>query len=108
MDEQNRKPFEAIGLPRRDVAEPGCRYRVYSNADEFVLVEAQTAMEALAMAGRATAYRIMRDEPLSRTLLDVTKQKTPGQDMAGIPAEISAVLEGPVELLPETVGNALP
>lgn len=49
-------------MPRKDIPQPASgSYRVYSNAKEFVVVNASSALEALQASGVQSAYKIERE-----------------------------------------------
>ena len=66
---EHNKPFEQLRIPRKDLQLTITRYRVYSDAREFVTVEARTALEAIEASGIKNAYKIMKDDPLGGNLL---------------------------------------
>lgn len=64
--------FEALPIPRKDPSRTGnARYRVYKDADNFSLVVAETALEALKASGLEQAYRVERDSIDSVAVLDM-------------------------------------
>lgn len=59
---KKNETFATWDLPRRDTPQLlVSRYRVYSDARNYVMVEAENAMEALKLSGQKQAQRIERD-----------------------------------------------
>lgn len=50
-----------------------CAYRVFKNPDEYVTVEAATALEAFRESGIANPYRILRETRFMERLVDQSK-----------------------------------
>lgn len=63
-------PFEPIKLPKKATAAGKSTYRVYSDASNFKLVEAENAAAALKASGMAEARRIERFTPTMQSVLD--------------------------------------
>lgn len=61
MTQMNTNLFEALLIPRRELPQFGARYRVYKDAGNFILVEADSALEALKAYGVGQVHRIERD-----------------------------------------------
>lgn len=68
--QQASSNFQSLPLPRKDVPQTVCKYRVYSNAQEFIVVDAATAIGALDASGYANAYKIVREDPMAYTLIE--------------------------------------
>ncbi len=64
MANRPNKAFELLAIPKRNLPQLGVRYRVYSTATQYQVVDAPTAMEALKTLGIQSAYKITRDAPL--------------------------------------------
>ena len=65
-----KHPFQPINLPRRNPSASKESYRVYSDAVNFKLVEAENAAAALKASGLTDARRIERYAPTLQTVLD--------------------------------------
>lgn len=64
--------FQSLSLPHKDLPEAaGSRYRVYSDAKNFVVVEADNAQDALAASGLAKAHRILRESLFRDNVLTI-------------------------------------
>ncbi len=72
MSTQTREPFEALPLPRKEMAVATmARYRVYDNVDHYTMISAGTALEALQNSGLKEIYKIQRDRLDDSNVLDM-------------------------------------
>lgn len=62
--------FESLAIPRKDLPQVVSKYRVYSNPQDYVVVDASTAIGALDASGLTNAYKITREDPMAYNLLD--------------------------------------
>jgi hypothetical protein len=62
------RSFEALSIPRQGLAPAvtNSSYRIYKDADNHVVIQAPSALEALQASGVTTAYKIQR-ETVSRS-----------------------------------------
>ncbi len=66
--------FQSLPFPVRNFsAVQGAHYRVYSTPTEHVEVEAESAVQAYAASGVPDPWRIVRDIPGQRNLIDREK-----------------------------------
>ncbi len=73
MKESTTESFEELLIPRRDMHDVGVsRYRVYSDYKNYKLVEASSALAALAASGITRAYKIERHDPFSENIIHIT------------------------------------
>ena len=89
-----KHPFEPIKLPHKAASAGKSTYRVYSDTNNFKLVEAENAAAALKASGMAEARRIERFTPTMQSVLDARIfseiAATPPESK---PAETSAPVE---------------
>lgn len=72
MVEETVAAFEVLPIPRKELSQSAIEnYRVYKSANDYVVVPAQTALEALKASGLPVAYKIERDK------IDLDKVLTP-------------------------------
>lgn len=95
--------FESLKLPHRDVPPSSqVKYRVYSDAKNFVTVEAENAKTALNKSGITEAFRIERDTIMLKTILHQLPVAVP-------PPQAAPVAATPVETpAPAQVASELP
>ncbi|NBX03559.1 MAG: hypothetical protein EBR02_05805 [Alphaproteobacteria bacterium] len=97
------KQFENLTIPRKSLPlAGGCRYRVYETAQNFKIVDAATAMEALSACGLTYAYKILRDDPMNENLLshdawakDVLLGGDTGQNPSAEPEKMAIEIDTP-------------
>lgn len=94
--------FETIPLPRKNGINESGKYRVYKDSAEFMLVPAETALEAMKASGLATVHKIERDA------IDFNKVMNPkfsvdvllGEKKEAAPAPDAAAAPAPIETAP--------
>jgi len=70
-------PFEALLIPRKELAGASiCKYRVYRTAEDFLVVEAATARDALEVSGVKQAYKVMREDLRMQTVIQISAQSS--------------------------------
>ncbi|MEK6745992.1 MAG: hypothetical protein AABY33_03060 [Pseudomonadota bacterium] len=75
---QNEEPFEELIIPRRDMQISAATvYRIYSDYKNFQLVEAGSALEAIAMCGNQNVYKIKRHDPLGDNVIHLNQAVLP-------------------------------
>lgn len=81
--------FETLPLPKRELPQwTASNYRVYKNVNEYVVIEASTALEAMQASGVTPVYKIERDGLNYITVLEPNTWKTePAAEAQAIPAE---------------------
>lgn len=88
--------FKYLEIPRKNLAQSaGAQYRVYSNAKDFVTVEAENAQAAIAQSGVVNPLRVVRHIPSQCNVLEF-----PPMDDAAAPVAapvMAAPSEVPVE-----------
>lgn len=105
--------FEALPMPRKDIPQPEAgSYRVYKNINDYIVVEAGSALEALQASGMDAVYKVQRESLDSVRVLSLSAwsamaakeaadqttpaaqadQKTPVADKAPAQAHASAEL----------------
>ncbi len=75
MKHEDKEPivFEQLALPRKEVPQfMGSHYRVYSDAENFIVIEAPNALEAMKISGMQKAFRIQRDIIMLHRIVDVS------------------------------------
>lgn len=71
MENEQQTPFEQLPMPRREVPQlVVCKYRIYTDAATFTIVEAATALQAMEVAGVKNAYKVLREDPMAANLID--------------------------------------
>lgn len=71
---QDAEQFEELVIPRRELNNlSDMRYRVYSNAAQFDIIDAVSALDALQKSGMAKAYKIERHNPLADNVLHLSE-----------------------------------
>jgi hypothetical protein len=69
-----QQAFSDIAFPVRTTGGPGglteARYRIYSEPTKFTTVQATSAAEALQLSGSLSPYRILRDMPMVKVIID--------------------------------------
>ena len=71
MTHMTPEAFETLPIPRKDLPQLGTRYRVYKDPENFILVEAASALEALKACGMEPVHRIERDTIHLNNVLNV-------------------------------------
>lgn len=66
--------FTPLRIVRKNLTDSNrCAYRVFKSPDEYVTVEAATALEAFRESGIANPYRILRETRFMERLVDQSK-----------------------------------
>ncbi len=87
---QNTEPFEELMIPRRELHAPSAMiYRVYSDYKHFELVEAMSALDALAASKIKNVYKIERHDPLADNVIHLNQVINP---MAAVSAATESAL----------------
>lgn len=97
--------FQTLKIPRREVLGASLlKYRVFSDATHFVLVEADNAQTALSKSGISNAFRIEQETILLKNIinLDEMKAEQPATPVPqeSAPAEIKPAEEPPTPAPP--------
>ncbi len=72
----NTEPFEELFIPRRETqGDSATRYRVYTDAKNYKLVEAVSALDAITNSGVARAYKIERHNPMGENIIHINISK---------------------------------
>mgnify|MGYP003392965386 CR=1 FL=1 len=75
---QSEEPFEELIIPRREMQiSTATIYRIYSDYKNFQLVEAGSALEAIAMMGNKNVYKIKRHDPLGDNVIHLNQAVRP-------------------------------
>src|SRR5690349_19824728 len=99
--------FEALSLPQKQLPQSiAGRYRVYSDAANFVTVEAANAHEALKASGMQKACRIERDTALLSGIVDLDKLCVPAGASAAASAAAKPETAAPPEAAATTTAEA--
>lgn len=72
----NKKPndqFEELVIPRKELPKLTSHYRVYSDATNFIVVEAENAIAAMKASAMQQVYRIVRDSIYLAPVLNLEK-----------------------------------
>lgn len=84
---ENTEPFEELFIPRKELQSSSAMlYRVYSDYKNFELVEAASALDALAISKKRNVYKIQRHDPLGYNVIhlnQVMQQMFPESDIPG-------------------------
>ena len=98
MTQTRAEMFRPLVLPHRGVPKSALpKYRVYSDANNFVTLEAENAQVALAQSGIKDPLRIEQDNILLQNIIIFSVAETPAntQELAAPP--MPTVEEAPVE-----------
>lgn len=75
---KQNEPFEELIIPRRDIqVSTASIYRVYSDHKNFQLVEAGSALEAIAICGNKNIHKIKRHDPLGDNVIHLNQAERP-------------------------------
>ena len=71
---ETAQPFEELYIPRKDFSHSsGMMYRVYKDQKNFQVVEAMSALDALAQSNVKQAYKIVRHNPMDNNVLQLNQ-----------------------------------
>jgi hypothetical protein len=74
-EEMEELVFEPIDFPRMELPHLiASRYRIYSDANNYTLVEAESALQAMESSGVTNIFRIQRESILLRRIIDLKKE----------------------------------
>ncbi len=74
MKEENKEPFEELFIPRKDLQLSSAMvYRVYRDRKNFELVEAASALDAMAACKNKKIYKIQRHDPLGFNVIHLNQ-----------------------------------
>jgi hypothetical protein len=86
--------FESLTLPRKEVAQMATsRYRVYTDASNFTLVDGGSALEALQASGQKQAHHIQRETIFLHNVLKVDALVQPAVPAPAAPETAPAMAE---------------
>lgn len=108
---QTTEPFEELAIPRRDFSiSSDMVYRVYKDRRNFEIVEAESALDALARSKIKNAYKIERHDPLGCNVIHlsqvISQQVPPSEEL--VPDDHSKIQEQPQEIVESVVADAEP
>lgn len=115
MKEENKEPFEELFIPRKDLhLSSAMVYRVYRDNRHYELVEAASALDAMAACKNKKIYKIQRHDPLGFNVIhlnQVLNQDFIGDiepDSKSEYSEPSALPQEPVEAAPAKIASEPP
>lgn len=74
MKEENKEPFEELFIPRKDLQlSASVVYRVYRDSRNYELVEAASALDAMAASKNKKIYKIQRHDPLGFNVIHLNQ-----------------------------------
>ncbi len=84
---ETAETFEELFIPRKELQSSNAMvYRVYSDYKNFELVEAASALDALAISKKRNVYKVQRHDPLGYNVIhlnQVMQQMFPASDIPG-------------------------
>jgi len=93
---KKKHEFEELSLPRRSVTDIlVSRYRVYKDPDNYTLVDADNAQDAIKNCGMEKVHRIERDSIYLDNILNM-KVLAPVQDMLVIAPAVNVATKPPL------------
>lgn len=102
---QITEPFEELIIPRKELHDSSAVvYRVYSNSRNFELVEAVSALDALAQSKIKNVYKVKRHDPLGDNVIhlnQVIKEEPVVENEPQIQVAPALVIEQIAELATE-------
>lgn len=90
------EPFESLSLPRKDLPQQMVsRYRVYKDPENYDIIEAISALDALKASGKEEVYKVERDtlklyNVLDRQTIINSMDPTPAGDAPAVAAAPAA------------------
>ncbi len=86
------EPFEELLIPRKDLhISAGMIYRVYSDKKNFELIEAVSALDAMAQSKIQNVYKVERHDPMASNVIHLR------QVLGGLSHTENNILESKVE-----------
>ena len=83
MKSDDTKALEPLAIRKAELADADkVRYRVYRSPTDFVAVIAESALMAMKVSEIANPYRIMRDLPMSGTMIPLDRMQKPDTALA--------------------------
>jgi hypothetical protein len=87
MSKKKKEEFASLELPHKDVPHlMGSHYRVYSDYNNYKVIAAESALEALQASGIEKPYKVERDTILLYNLLNLGNNVSPDAVSAMPPA----------------------
>lgn len=91
------RSFKTLPIKRKSIsADTRSGYRIYSDAKNFTVVQAETAKEAIEKSGVAHPYKVARQETIAKTIYEDGLLVEPVEKVPEVPAEVAAA-----EIVPE-------
>jgi hypothetical protein len=94
---QTTEPFEELLIPRKDLpVSSAIIYRVYSDHKNFELIEAASALDALAGSKIRNVYKVRRHDPLGDNVIQLNRIISDvSADSSSVKVEVSEVAASP-------------
>lgn len=87
------EPFEELLIPRKDLhISAAMIYRVYSDKKNFELIEAVSALDAMAQSKIKNVYKVERHDPMASNVIHLR------QVLGGFPSAENNIPESKVEI----------